>query len=375
MDIIVREGRLLGRPSPFQMDYNETLPATEAPASKTTDIKSLGLDDLRRELSTGGSEEYRSRQIARWLYKTPVASFEDMSNIAKKVRADLAQRFHISQPEVVEVQRSADGTRKVLSKLEDNRKIETVIIPKPDRLTLCISTQVGCGMACAFCRTATMGLVRNLTVGEILNQIVAARAHLDPGETVTNLVFMGMGEPLHNVANVQKAVELLVSDDAFGLAPRRITVSTVGHVPGIKKLGELGFKASLAVSLNATTDEVRDKIMPVNRRYPIAVLLDTLRAFPLGPKGKITIEYVMLKGINDSLEDARRLMRLLANLPNKINLIQYNPWPGTPYEPSSTETINRFHLALADKGFFSRLRNSRGPDILAACGQLATARQ
>ena len=330
-----------------------------------TDIKNLSLETLEQFLAGQGKERYRAAQLFKWLYQKDSADFSEMTNISRSLREELAATSLISrlEPEVVET--GKDGTRKYLFRLFDGNAIESVLIPEEDRNTLCISTQAGCAMQCAFCLTGTFGLARNLTTSEIVNQILAVRRDAD----VRNIVLMGMGEPLHNLDNVIPALKIMVEDNGLQFSTRRVTVSTCGLVPEMDRLGR-EVTVNLAISLNATTDELRDRIMPVNRRYPIAELLSALKRFPLPGRRKITVEYVMLGGLNDSLDDAKRLVRLLSDIPSKINLIPFNPHEGADFVPPTQSSLDAFHRYLLDRHFTVITRSSRGDDISAACGQL-----
>lgn len=330
-----------------------------------TDLKNLTLPALEQFLQGQGKERYRATQIFKWLYQKDARTFAEMSNISKVLREELEQTACISrmEPEVVEVGR--DGTRKYLFRLSDGNAVESVMIPGEDRNTLCISTQVGCAMQCAFCLTGSFSLTRHLTTAEIVNQISAVSRDVE----VRNIVLMGMGEPLHNLDNVIAALQIMVEDNGLQLSTRRVTVSTCGLVPELERLGR-EVTVNLAVSLNATTDELRDRIMPVNKTYPIATLLAALKRFPLPGRRKITIEYVLLGGLNDTLEDARRLVRLLSDIPCKVNLIPFNPHEGADFLPPSQAALDAFHKYLLDRNFTVITRDSRGSDISAACGQL-----
>jgi 23S rRNA (adenine2503-C2)-methyltransferase len=334
----------------------------------------------------------RANQIWRWLYNRGVSSFEDMTDIAKELRTRLAENCSLARPEIVTEQISNDGTRKWLLRLAPDElgrrhDVETVYIPEEDRGTLCISSQVGCTLTCTFCHTGTQRLVRNLTAGEIVSQVLVARDRLGEwphmlaeaenvppsGRFITNVVLMGMGEPLYNFDNVRNAVEAISDGDGLSLSKRRITLSTSGVVPEIVRAGaEIG--TMLAISLHATTDEVRNRLVPLNRKYPIAELLQACRDYPgLSNARRITFEYVMLKGVNDSVADARRLVQLLKSIPAKVNLIPFNPWPGAEYECSDWETIEKFAEIVNRAGYSSPVRTPRGRDIMAACGQLKSA--
>jgi 23S rRNA (adenine2503-C2)-methyltransferase len=347
----------------------------------TTNIKELSLDDLRGWLANEGEPAYRGPQIFRWIYARGVESFADMSDLSKALRARLERAFAIDRPAIARCALAADGTRKFLLELADGSRIESVLIPaeSSERLTLCISSQVGCGMGCAFCATATLGLRRNLAAHEIVDQVLEARRALagaaaagEAQSAITNIVFMGMGEPLHNYREVVRAIDVLTAEWGMGISPRRITVSTVGLVPAMKRLLE-DTKVNLAVSLSATTDAVRARLMPVDRKYPLAALLGACRELPLPRRKRITFEYVMLRGENDSLEDARRLGKLLRGIPSKVNLIPFNPFPGNPFTSTARAEIEAFRAALLRQGIHGTIRESRGRDIQAACGQLAAA--
>ncbi len=335
----------------------------------------------------------RVQQLWHWLYVRGATTFDTMTSVSKELRAALENRFTVARPEVVAEQVSVDGTRKWLLRLpgENQRphEVECVYIPETGRGTLCVSSQVGCTLNCTFCHTGTQRLVRNLTAGEIVGQIMVARDRLgdwpgqcppdgtivptDGGRLVTNIVMMGMGEPLYNFEAVRDALLVVADNEGIAISKRKITVSTSGVVPNIKRTGdEIG--VMLAVSLHAVRDGLRDELVPLNRKYPIEMLLDACRNYPgLTNAKRITFEYVMLKGINDSLADAKALVRLLAGIPAKINLIPFNPWPGTRYECSDWETIEKFSEVVFDAGYSAPVRTPRGRDILAACGQLKSA--
>lgn len=329
------------------------------------DIKGLCFEELQNFLQGKGKERYRARQLFKWLYQKNATTFAEMTDLAKELRRDLEETAVISHlaPQTVEISR--DGTRKYLFVLEDGNAVESVLIPEEDRNTLCISSQVGCAMACAFCLTGTFNLTRNLTTAEIVNQVCAVKQDVP----VRNIVFMGMGEPLGNLDNVVRALKILTHDDGLQFSSRRVTVSTSGLVPEMEALGK-AVTVNLAVSLNATTDEVRNQLMPVNRLYPLAELLAACRRFPLPSRRKITIEYVMIRGLNDTLDDAKRLVRLLSGIPNKINLIPFNEHEGCDYRTPEQSSIDQFHSYLLAKHFTVITRSSRGGDISAACGQL-----
>jgi 23S rRNA (adenine2503-C2)-methyltransferase len=345
-----------------------------------TTLIGLSTDELKRALIDAGVPEksapMRVRQLWNWLYVHGAHDFASMSNLAKEFRALLTQHFDLARPEIVTEQISSDGTRKWLLRGAGGVEFETVFIPEPGRGTLCVSSQVGCTLNCRFCHTGTQKLVRNLGANEIVGQVMMARDALGDwpstgvNRRVTNVVMMGMGEPLYNFDNVKAALSIVIDGDALALSRRRVTLSTAGVVPMIRRAGdEIG--SSLAISLHAVRDEVRDVIVPINKKYPIAELLDACRAYPgVSNARRITFEYVMLKGVNDSLADARELVRLLKGIPAKINLIPFNPWPGAPYECSEWEQIEKFAEVVNRAGYASPVRTPRGRDIMAACGQL-----
>ncbi|MFK7940453.1 MAG: 23S rRNA (adenine(2503)-C(2))-methyltransferase RlmN [Roseovarius sp.] len=348
----------------------------------------LTRDGLRQALIDAGTPEkqakMRTGQIWQWIYQWGVRDFEAMTNLSKAYRAELAEKFVIAIPEVVSRQVSTDGTRKYLVRIAGGHEVEVVYIPETDRGTLCISSQVGCTLTCSFCHTGTQKLVRNLTAGEIIGQVMMARDDLnewpEPGtrtETgprlLSNIVLMGMGEPLYNFENVRDAMKIAMDPEGIQLSRRRITLSTSGVVPEIAKTAqEIG--CLLAVSFHATTDEVRDKLVPINKRWNIETLLEALRAYPkVSNSERITFEYVMLKDVNDSDADARRLMQLIKGIPAKVNLIPFNEWPGAPYERSTSARIKAFADIVHNAGYASPVRRPRGEDIMAACGQLKSA--
>jgi 23S rRNA (adenine2503-C2)-methyltransferase len=325
----------------------------------------------------------RAQQLWHWIYFRGARNFDEMTSVSKETRAELAEHFTVDRPEVVAEQISNDGTRKWLlrlpsgDKVERPHEVECVYIPETDRGTLCVSSQVGCTLNCAFCHTGTQRLVRNLTAGEIVGQVMVARDRLNDwadreGESrlVTNIVMMGMGEPLYNFEAVRDALLIVADNEGIGISRRRITLSTSGVVPNIKRTGE-EIGVMLAISLHAVRDELRNELVPLNRKYPIAELLQACRDYPAASNARrITFEYVMLKGVNDSLDDAKLLVKLLKGIPAKINLIPFNPWPGTAYECSDWDQIEKFSEYIFDAGYSSPVRTPRGRDILAACGQL-----
>jgi 23S rRNA (adenine2503-C2)-methyltransferase len=342
----------------------------------------LSRDALKTTLVEAGLEPFRARQVWQWIYWHGVSDFDRMTNIAKKTRERLGELFVVERPQIVTEQRSVDGTRKWLLRFADGNEAETVNIPEEDRGSVCVSSQVGCTLSCSFCHTGTQPLVRNLTPAEIVGQFMVARDSYGewptPTETtrmLSNIVMMGMGEPLYNFDNVAAALKIAMDDQGIALSRRRITLSTSGVVPMIPRVGDV-LDINLAVSLHAVSDAVRDTLVPINRKWPIAELLAVCAAYP-GAKNsrRITFEYAMLKGINDSDADARELVRLLKPIHAKVNLIPFNPWPGAPYECSSNNRMHRFAEIVNDGGLSAPIRTPRGRDILAACGQLKSASQ
>ncbi len=331
------------------------------------DLKSLSKDDVESFIKDAGLPSFRSRQILHWIYERYAQSLEEMTELSKKLREELAERAYISNLTLLNRMTSHDGTEKFLFGLEDGETIESVLIPDEERLTLCISSQVGCAMGCVFCLTGKSGLKRNLGPHEIIDQVISVNRMILP-RRITNIVLMGMGEPLANFDNVVEALRRMTG--VMVISPRRITLSTAGIVPRIAELGQLGLKVNLAISLNATTDSVRDVIMPINKTYPIKAVLDTCRKLPLQQTRKITFEYVMLKDINDSTADAKRLVRLLHGLQSKINLIPFNPYSDCEYERPDDIAVLLFQEILAKAEVTVIIRKSKGRDILAACGQL-----
>ncbi len=317
---------------------------------------------------------YRGDQVANWVFKHGVFEFGEMANLPPHVRRDLASRYSVLPPQVASCFESVDGTRRFLLELQDGQKVESVYMPYSDRVTLCISVQVGCRFGCTFCQTGVMGLQRSLTAGEIVGQVLRLRAEQERLDRPVNVVFMGQGEPLDNVDAVVAAVEALQDPLGPGIGWRRITVSTVGVVSAIHRLGEMGSsRPRIAVSLNASNDEVRSELMPINRKWPIEALLGALRDIRWRPRERVTFEYVMLAGVNDSIDDARRLGDLLRGLPAKVNLIPWNALPTMPYRRPSPEHVESFRIAARDTGLDVLVRYSRGADIAAACGQLHTS--
>ncbi|MFQ6547543.1 23S rRNA (adenine(2503)-C(2))-methyltransferase RlmN [Aestuariibius sp. 2305UL40-4] len=365
-----------------------TVPRREALAADgRVNLVGMTRDEMRSALIDAGTPEKQARmrvgQVWQWIYEKGVRDFAAMTNLAKPYRAMLEERFVVAIPEVTNRSVSADGTRKYLVRIAGGHEVEVVYIPEEDRGTLCISSQVGCTLTCSFCHTGTQKLVRNLTAGEIVGQILVARDDLGewpvPGQPknetrlLSNIVLMGMGEPLYNFENVRDAMKIAMDPEGISLSRRRITLSTSGVVPEIARTAtEIG--CQLAVSFHATTDEVRDTLVPINRRWPIAELIEALRAYPKASNSeRITFEYVMLDGINDSDADARRLIKLIKGIPAKINLIPFNEWPGAPYKRSPWNRIEAFADIIYKAGYAAPIRTPRGEDIMAACGQLKSA--
>jgi len=334
------------------------------------DIAEFEPAELETLLADSGCEPFHARQIFRWIYRYGVTDFGRMTDLARTLRVRLQNQFVINTPGIVSDATSADGTRKLALELADGRRIESVFIPDTPSMTFCVSTQVGCAMGCGFCLTGKMGLVRNLTAVEIAGQVRVLAAATGLLEQPFNIVLMGMGEPLHNYEHTMKALRVLHSEHGLAISPRRVTLSTVGIVPGLERLAREPLMPNLAVSLHATTDAQRTELVPPNKRYPLAAILDTCRRFPLKKRSRITFEYVLLDGVNDTPDDARRLVKLLSGIKSKVNLIPLNPAPGIPYDRPSDERVNRFAQILADRHFTVSVRKSRGRDIRAACGQL-----
>jgi 23S rRNA (adenine2503-C2)-methyltransferase len=354
----------------------------------------LSYDELNEALVGLGLEKFRTKQVWSWIYHHGVTDFNKMTTLAKPVRDKLAAPFTVARPTITQDQKSDDGTRKWLVKMLDGQEVECVHIPENDRGALCVSSQVGCTLTCRFCHTGTQRLVRNLEASEIVMQIMLARDALNewpryapvnagtsqgkptsdnPDRMLSNIVMMGMGEPLYNYENVAKALRIVMHGEGIAISKRKITLSTSGVVPMIKRCGE-ELDVGLAISLHAVTDELRDQIVPINRKYPIKELLQACRDYPgVSNSRRITFEYVMLKGVNDSMADAKQLVRLLRGIPAKINLIPFNAWPGAPFECSDWDVIEKFGDLLNAEGYASPIRTPRGRDIMAACGQLKSA--
>ncbi|MBP5858042.1 23S rRNA (adenine(2503)-C(2))-methyltransferase RlmN [Marivibrio halodurans] len=353
-----------------------------APApDERVDVTGLSIAALSDLFAAMGEPAFRAKQLYKWIYVRGARDFAEMTDLSKTLRAKLEDGFRVGRPGVSAHQRSTDGTEKWLFRYADGNEAETVFIPDDERGTLCVSSQVGCSLTCSFCHTGTQRLVRNLTPGDIVGQFMKARDDLgdwersDAGRRLTNIVFMGMGEPLYNTDNVIAALRLLGDGNGLGMGRRRITLSTSGVVPELRRIGE-ALAPQLAISLHAVTDELRNELVPINRKYPIAELMRAVRDYPtLKNAQRVTWEYVMLDGVNDSDADARALVRLIEGIPSKINLIPFNPWPGSAYERSSDERIRRFSRIIMDAGYASPVRTPRGQDILAACGQLKSESQ
>ena len=350
-------------------------------ATGLEDLIGLSRTDLIERLAEIGLPKFRAGQIWHWLYHRGTTDLDEMTTLAKPLRTELGTRFRVGRLEIAREQRSVDGTIKWLFRFPDGNEAETVFIPEDDRGTLCVSSQIGCTLTCSFCHTGTQRLVRNLTSGEIVGQVMAALDVLEAwpaaqvNRPVTNIVLMGMGEPLYNLDNVSKAIHVIMDNEGIAISKRRITLSTSGVVPEMIRCGvETG--VNLAISLHGVTDAIRDILVPINKKYPLAQLLQACRNYPgINNARRITFEYVMLKGLNDSTADARALVRLIKGIPAKINLIPFNPWPGSPYECSDTAAIDAFAEIVMQAGYASPIRRPRGGDILAACGQLKSDSQ
>jgi len=333
-------------------------------------LSELDPAELEAALEALGERAFHGRQIFSWIHARGVTRFEDMTDLPAALRRTLGERFTIATPDLDEKQVSTDGTTKFLLRLADGRQIESVYIPDTPAQTFCISTQVGCAMACAFCLTGKMGLVRNLTAGEIVGQVRVLAHETGLAHSTFNIVLMGMGEPLHNYDATMKALTILADTRGLGVHPKRVTLSTVGLLPAIEKLASAPLMPNLAISLHATTDATRSVLVPLNKRYDLQALLDACRRFPVSRRARITFEYVMLAGVNDSQNDARRLVRLLDGIRGKVNLLPLNEAPGIPFRRPDEARVNMFARILAERGVRVSVRKSRGRDIRAACGQL-----
>lgn len=338
--------------------------------NEKVDLKNLSPSELNEFLKSFGKERYRGTQILRWLYQRGVHSFDEMTNLSKAFRRELGRVSFISALNPLRIEQADDGTKKYLFELEDGNRIESVLLPDRARLTLCVSTQVGCALGCRFCLTGKMGWKRDLRVSEILNQLLSVRKFLPEKKVITNIVLMGMGEPLANYDNSLKAIALMTHPDALKFSARRITLSTAGLLPGLERLLKEKISFRLAVSLNATEEDVRSYLMPVNRVYPLHSVLALCRRFPLKPRTRITFEYVLVEGVNDSRLDAKRLLRLLNGIPSKVNLIPLNEAREIPFKKPSEEKVKAFQEILMQGGLTAIVRASKGREISAACGQL-----
>ena len=334
------------------------------------DLANLERQALETALDERGHKRFHARQIFRWIYKRGVTDVAAMTDLSRELRAALGLEFTLTTPTIAAREKSVDGTEKFLLRLADGRQLESVFIPDTPSMTFCISTQVGCAMACAFCLTGKMGLVRNLTAGEIASQVRVLAGALDMLDKKFNIVLMGMGEPLHNYDETMRALRILNDEHGLAISPRRITLSTVGLLPALEKLAREPLMPNLAISLHAPTDQLRGELVPLNKKYGVAEIIDACRRFPLSKRSRITFEYVLLGDVNDSPDDARKLAKLLSGVKSKVNLIPLNAAPGIPFERPSDEAIDRFARILADRGLLVSVRKSRGRDIRAACGQL-----
>ncbi len=333
-------------------------------------LRDLSLEEIEAFIASLGKERYRARQIMKWLYQRRAASFAEMTNLAGDFRLKLADLARIGLPAIEAVQTSSDGTRKILFRLEDGLLIESVLIPGKSHWTVCISTQAGCAMGCRFCLTGRDGLKRNLLPSELTGQIIQLQRHLPEGPDIRNIVLMGMGEPLANYHNVLKAVQIITSDYGIGFSNRKVTLSTCGIAPMIRRLGR-DICINLAVSLNAPDNAKRDELMPVNRKYPLESLLDACRDYPMPGRRMLTFEYILMDGVNDSSKDAESVARLLRDIRCKLNLISFNEYPGSPFKTPPPERVKAFQEALMRRHYTAIIRASKGSDILAACGQLS----
>jgi 23S rRNA (adenine2503-C2)-methyltransferase len=334
------------------------------------DLAELERAALEAALAERGHQRFHAGQIFRWLYRRGVTDVEAMTDLSRELRADLASQFSISTPALAHRENSVDGTEKFLLRLADGRNIESVFIPDTPSMTFCISTQVGCAMACAFCLTGKMGLVRNLTAGEIAGQVRVLADALHMRDTAFNIVLMGMGEPLHNYDETMKALRILTDPQGFAMPARRITLSTVGVLPALERLAKEPVMPNLAISLHAPTDLLRGELVPINKKYGVGDIIAAAKRFPLKKRSRITFEYVLLAGVNDSPQDARRLAKLLAGVRSKVNLIPLNAAAGIPFERPSDAAVDQFARIVAEQGLTVSVRKSRGRDIRAACGQL-----
>lgn len=338
-------------------------------------ITDLNEEEFRAWAASIGEKPFRATQLFQWIHRHRVNSFDEMSNISKKFREKISANFILDRIPIIKITESGDGSRKFLQKLKDGHEVESVLMPHDDHYTVCISTQAGCAMACRFCLTATMGLKRHLTTGEIVEQVINAYTLVPEGESVRNIVFMGMGEPFHNYDNTIRALSILQNEKGMDFSNRRITISTCGLVPQILKFAKEDIKANLAISLNGVTQEGRKQLMPITKRYPLDELMAACREFTKGDKRKITFEYILMDQLTDSMEAAKKMVKLLHGIKGKVNLIPYNENPHLEFKASKMEQIKRFQQFLLDHGVLATLRISKGQDISAACGQLASQNQ
>lgn len=336
----------------------------------TINLKNFTLSELEAWVQQAGERPYRARQLVRWIYGQGTDNFAEMTDLSRELRLFLAAQARLAHLERVAIRGAPDGTRKFLFRLQDGEQIESVLIPEEDRLTLCLSSQVGCSLGCTFCLTGRKGWRRNLEASEMVDQVCAVRRWLEPGEQLTNLVLMGMGEPLANYEPVVRALKIFTMGEGWHFSSRRITLSTAGLVPEIMRLGREGVGVNLAVSLNAADNETRSRLMPINRRYPLEVLLQACAQFPLPPRRRITFEYVMIRDLNDRPQDARQLAKILRGQRAKINLIPFNEYPGAEFQRPSEDRILELQSILQQAHYTALVRESRGREILAACGQL-----
>jgi 23S rRNA (adenine2503-C2)-methyltransferase len=354
----------------LRSDKDKSLKAQEIQPGTQVDLAELERPALEAALAERGQESFRARQLFAWMYRRGVTDVDAMTDLSRDLRATLNASFKLTTPEIVSRERSSDGTEKFLLRLSDGRQIESVFIPDTPSMTFCISTQVGCAMACAFCLTGKMGLVRNLSAGEIVGQVRALAHNVDLRGKAFNIVLMGMGEPLHNYEATMKALRILADEHGFALPPRRVTLSTVGLLPALERLAREPIMPNLAISLHAPTDALRGELVPLNKKYGVADVIKACKRFPIRKRSRITFEYVLLAGVNDSPQDARVLAKLVASVKCKVNLIPLNAAPGIPFERPSDAAVDRFAKVLAERGVTVSVRKSRGRDIRAACGQL-----
>lgn len=347
--------------------------SSSSPNSNLPKITDFTKEELAEWAVTIGQKPFRSVQLFQWLYLHKAQSWDEMTNLSKSFRNKLSQSFRIDRIKIIKKQQADDGTIKILQQLNDGYEVESVLLVHDDHYTVCISTQVGCAMGCKFCLTAGMGLKRNLSAGEIVEQVLNLWTLLPAGEQIRNIVYMGMGEPFHNYENTLKSLNIFLADHGFNFSSRRITVSTSGFVPGIERFARESDKANLAISLNGVTQEARKKLMPISRRYPLEELIQTCRDFPREARKRITFEYILMKDITDSIQSAKELVRLLHGTKSKVNLIVYNENPTLEFKSPDETQVKRFQQYLLDRGLVATLRGSKGQGISAACGQLATS--